>query len=65
VATRRRSDNHYDLDMNDIHQTIEWVSEKNPDQHQILILKTPPDHIQSISNSNNPITAEASAVLEH
>jgi len=42
VATRRRSDNHYDLDMNDIHPTIEWVSEKNPDQHQILILKTPP-----------------------
>ena len=31
-----------DLDMNDIHQTIEWVSEKNPDQHQILISKTPP-----------------------
>jgi hypothetical protein len=42
VATRRRSDNHYDLDMNDIHPTIEWVSEKNPDQHQILISKTPP-----------------------
>jgi hypothetical protein len=36
VATRRRRDNHYDLDMNDIHQTIEWASEKsrptsNPD----------------------------------
>jgi len=27
VATRRR-DNHYDLDMNDIHRIIEWVSKK-------------------------------------
>jgi hypothetical protein len=50
VATRRRRDNHYDLDMNDIHQTIKWVSKKsrptsNPDfensasdQHQAFNL---------------------------
>jgi len=58
VATRRRRDNHYDLDMNDIHQTIKWVSKKSRPTSN-------PDFENSITSVafnlflNNPITAEA------
>ena len=50
--------------MNDIHQTIEWVSKKDPDQHQIPILKTPhpiTSSIQSISEQPNNSRSISSA----
>jgi hypothetical protein len=64
VATRRRRDNHYDLDMNDIHQLPLSGCRTNPDQHQILILKTRSHHAFNLFQ-NNPIPAEASAVLQN
>jgi len=53
VATRRRRDNHYDLDMNDIHQTIEWVSKKSRPTSNPDFDNSASDHIiciQSISD---------------